>query len=65
MKHVSLGKLEVSRIGLGTMGMSAYYTGAGSDDAESIRTIHRALIWESMIEPPVGDRYADMSRVNR
>jgi aryl-alcohol dehydrogenase-like predicted oxidoreductase len=43
MKHVSLGKLEVSRIGLGTMGMSAYYTGAGSDDAESIRTIHRAL----------------------
>jgi aryl-alcohol dehydrogenase-like predicted oxidoreductase len=23
--------------------MSAYYTGAGSDDAESIRTIHRAL----------------------
>jgi aryl-alcohol dehydrogenase-like predicted oxidoreductase len=43
MKHVSLGKLDVSRIGLGTMGMSAYYTGAGSDDAESIRTIHRAL----------------------
>jgi aryl-alcohol dehydrogenase-like predicted oxidoreductase len=25
------------------MGMSAYYTGAGTDDAESIRTIHRAL----------------------
>jgi aryl-alcohol dehydrogenase-like predicted oxidoreductase len=43
VKHVSLGKLDVSRIGLGTMGMSAYYTGAGSDDAESIRTIHRAL----------------------
>jgi aryl-alcohol dehydrogenase-like predicted oxidoreductase len=43
MRHVSLGNLEVSRIGLGTMGMSAYYTGAGSDDAESIRTIHRAL----------------------
>jgi aryl-alcohol dehydrogenase-like predicted oxidoreductase len=43
MRHISLGKLEVSRIGLGTMGMSAYYTGAGSDDAESIRTIHRAL----------------------
>ena len=43
MRHVSLGKLEVSRIGLGAMGMSAYYTGAGSDDAESIRTIHRAL----------------------
>jgi aryl-alcohol dehydrogenase-like predicted oxidoreductase len=43
MRHVALGKLEVSRIGLGTMGMSAYYTGAGSNDAESIRTIHRAL----------------------
>jgi aryl-alcohol dehydrogenase-like predicted oxidoreductase len=43
MEHVSLGKLEVSRIGLGAMGMSAYYTGAGSDDAESIRTIQRAL----------------------
>src|ERR1700730_11461343 len=43
MRHVSLGKLDVSRMGLGAMGMSAYYTGAGSDDAESIRTIHRAL----------------------
>lgn len=43
MRHVSLGKLEVSRIGLGTMGLSAYYTGAGSNDAESIRTIRRAL----------------------
>jgi aryl-alcohol dehydrogenase-like predicted oxidoreductase len=43
MKHINLGTLEVSRIGLGTMGMSTAYTGAGSDDAESIRTIHRAL----------------------
>lgn len=43
MKHVNLGALEVGRIGLGTMGMSAAYTGAGTDDAESIRTIHRAL----------------------
>src|SRR5919199_4231259 len=43
MKYVKLRDLEVSRIGLGTMGMSAAYTGAGSDDAESIRTIHRAL----------------------
>ncbi len=43
MKHIKLGDLEVSRIGLGAMGMSFGYTGAGSDDAESIRTIHRAL----------------------
>jgi aryl-alcohol dehydrogenase-like predicted oxidoreductase len=43
MKHVPLRHLDVSRIGLGAMGMSAYYTGAGSDDAESIRTIQRAL----------------------
>jgi aryl-alcohol dehydrogenase-like predicted oxidoreductase len=43
MQHVSLGGLDVSRLGLGTMGMSAAYTGANADDAESIRTIHRAL----------------------
>jgi aryl-alcohol dehydrogenase-like predicted oxidoreductase len=43
MRRVSLGKLAVSRLGLGTMGMSAYYTGAGTDDSESVRTIQRAL----------------------
>jgi aryl-alcohol dehydrogenase-like predicted oxidoreductase len=43
MKHINLGTLDVARIGLGTMGMSFAYTGAGADDAESIRTIHRAL----------------------
>ncbi|WP_328583758.1 aldo/keto reductase [Streptomyces sp. NBC_00370] len=43
MQVTSLGGLEVSRIGLGAMGMSAFYTGAGRADAESIRTIHRAL----------------------
>jgi aryl-alcohol dehydrogenase-like predicted oxidoreductase len=44
MKHVSLGGLDVSRIGLGAMTMAGFYTtGAGLDDAESIRTIHRAL----------------------
>jgi aryl-alcohol dehydrogenase-like predicted oxidoreductase len=43
MKHISIGGLEVSRIGLGAMSMTGYYNiGAGSD-AESIRTIHRAL----------------------
>ena len=45
MKKVILGKekLEVGRIGLGCMGMSAFYTGAGEDDAGAIKTIHRAL----------------------
>ncbi|MFN8150177.1 MAG: aldo/keto reductase [Solirubrobacterales bacterium] len=43
MKRIRLGDLEVSRIGLGAMGMSAFYGGAGSDDEESIRTVHRAL----------------------
>jgi aryl-alcohol dehydrogenase-like predicted oxidoreductase len=43
MKHTTLGALDVARIGLGGMGMSTAYTGAGTDDAESIRTIHRAL----------------------
>jgi aryl-alcohol dehydrogenase-like predicted oxidoreductase len=43
MKHVTLGILDVGRIGLGAMGMSATYTGAGRDEAESIRSIHRAL----------------------
>lgn len=43
MKHIKLRDLDVSRIGLGAMGMSQGYTGAGTDDAESIRTIHRAL----------------------
>jgi aryl-alcohol dehydrogenase-like predicted oxidoreductase len=43
VRHTTLGGLGVSRIGLGAMGMSASYTGAGTDDDESIRTIHRAL----------------------
>ncbi|WP_370057273.1 aldo/keto reductase [Leifsonia sp. EB41] len=45
MMTITLGteKLEVSRLGLGCMGMSAFYTGAGDDDAGSIRTIHRAM----------------------
>jgi aryl-alcohol dehydrogenase-like predicted oxidoreductase len=44
MKHVSLGGLDVSRIGLGAMTMAGTYTtGGGLDDVESIRTIHRAL----------------------
>ncbi|MCS5733635.1 aldo/keto reductase [Herbiconiux daphne] len=46
MKHITLGRqspLDVSQLGLGCMGMSAFYTGAGVDEAESIRTIHRAI----------------------
>ncbi|KQQ95462.1 aldo/keto reductase [Leifsonia sp. Leaf325] len=43
MKHATLGTLDVSRLGLGCMGMSAFYSGAGTDEAESIRTIHRAI----------------------
>jgi aryl-alcohol dehydrogenase-like predicted oxidoreductase len=43
MQHISIGGLDVSRIGLGAMSMSGYYNiGAGSE-AESIRAIHRAL----------------------
>ncbi|MEU9059559.1 aldo/keto reductase [Streptomyces sp. NPDC048430] len=43
MRITRLGRLEVSRIGLGTMGMSAYYTGAGRDAGEAVRTIRRAV----------------------
>ena len=44
MQHISLGGLDVSRIGLGAMTMAGTYTSEGAvDDAESIRTIHRAL----------------------
>src|SRR5204862_593905 len=43
MKHISLGGLDVSRIGLGTMAMSGYYLDPTSSDAESIRTLQRAL----------------------
>lgn len=45
MKHITLGTRgpDIARIGLGCMGMSAFYTGAALDDAGSIATIHRAL----------------------
>jgi aryl-alcohol dehydrogenase-like predicted oxidoreductase len=42
MRTANLGDLTVSRIGLGAMSMSGSY-GAAPDEAESIRTIHRAL----------------------
>jgi aryl-alcohol dehydrogenase-like predicted oxidoreductase len=44
MKHVALGDLDVSRIGLGAMTMAGVYTSEGAlDDSESIRTIRRAM----------------------
>ena len=43
MKHISLGGLDVSRIGLGAMSMSGYYNVGEGSEAESIRAIHRAL----------------------
>jgi len=45
MKKITLGTdgPQIGRIGLGLMGMSAFYTGNSTDDAGSIRTIHRAL----------------------
>jgi aryl-alcohol dehydrogenase-like predicted oxidoreductase len=41
MRTARLGQLEVGRIGLGAMGMSGTYGSA--DEAESVRTLHRAL----------------------
>jgi aryl-alcohol dehydrogenase-like predicted oxidoreductase len=43
VKHISLGGLDVSRIGLGAMSMSGYYNIGEGSDAESVRAIHRAL----------------------
>src|SRR5512138_3282958 len=41
MQKRRLGSLEVSALGLGCMGMSAFYGAA--DDGESVATIQRAL----------------------
>ncbi|RFA19978.1 aldo/keto reductase [Subtercola boreus] len=45
MKNITLGTNgpEVSRLGLGCMGMSAFYTGHGTDEQGAIATIHRAI----------------------
>lgn len=43
MKQAQLAELQVGRLGLGAMGMSVAYAVGGFDDAESIRTIHRAI----------------------
>jgi aryl-alcohol dehydrogenase-like predicted oxidoreductase len=41
MNTRKLGSLEVSALGLGCMGMSAFY--GSTDEAEATATIHRAL----------------------
>ena len=42
MKHANLGDgLEVSSIGLGAMGMSAYY--GPTDESEAVATLRRAV----------------------
>jgi aryl-alcohol dehydrogenase-like predicted oxidoreductase len=43
LKYTKLGELNVSRIGLGCMGMSHIYTGYKQPDELSIAVIHRAL----------------------
>lgn len=43
MEYTKLGELNVSRIGLGCMGMSHIYTGYKQADELSIAVIHRAL----------------------
>jgi aryl-alcohol dehydrogenase-like predicted oxidoreductase len=43
MQQTTLGDLKVAGIGLGLVSMTGAYTGAGTDEAESIRAIHRAL----------------------
>jgi aryl-alcohol dehydrogenase-like predicted oxidoreductase len=43
LKHITLGTLDVGRIGLGAMTMAGVYSRTGQDEAEAIRTVHRAL----------------------
>jgi aryl-alcohol dehydrogenase-like predicted oxidoreductase len=43
LQHITLGTLDVGRIGLGAMTMTGAYSKTGLDETEAIRTIHRAL----------------------
>ena len=53
MKHRKLADLEVSALGLGCMGMSAFY--GSSDEDESVRTIQRA--------PELGINFLDTAQL--
>jgi len=54
MKYIKLGNLEVSRIGLGTMGMSAYYT---IDTAEKERLPKRRDLAVLVFQERMGDDF--------
>jgi aryl-alcohol dehydrogenase-like predicted oxidoreductase len=43
LKHITLGSLDIGRIGLGAMTMAGVYGRSGLDEDEAIRTVHRAL----------------------
>ncbi|GGN48945.1 hypothetical protein GCM10011579_002220 [Streptomyces albiflavescens] len=62
MKHIKLGTLDVTRIGMGAMPINALYTGANADDEEGIRAIHRAL--DLGVTHPQVDLRATMPRFN-
>ncbi|MEU5740225.1 aldo/keto reductase [Streptomyces tendae] len=42
-RRCTSGPLEVPRLGLGVMGLSAFYTSAGGAEAHHVRMIHRAM----------------------
>lgn len=54
MKHRELAELEVSAIGLGCMGMSAFY--GASDEDEAIRTSQRPYARPAAGLAPAGAR---------
>jgi aryl-alcohol dehydrogenase-like predicted oxidoreductase len=62
MEFGKLGRsgLKVSGLGLGCMGMSAFY--GAHDDGESIATIHRALELGISFLDTAGFRYPELAR---
>ena len=66
MQQRNLGELAVPAIGLGCMGMSAFY--GTTDEGEAIATIHRALERDgNLFDTAEGERYdqAGMGLLNR